>query len=616
MYITIPSGLMKLLSYLGFVFFILFFVFLPPQKIYAAESLSFSSSSSVTTASGNVGDTTNTIFLTSGARHTTYTFYWDSTGTGTTVNLGTCATSGSSTACSLAITIPHSSQGNWVIHSNSSGGNGANTLTFTVNPKVTNSTPASGNYSTSVTVTGTGFAAESVTAYFGSTTSYPLGSATPTSGTGGTNGDLSVTGTVPQMPFGNYTMRANGTTSGNITSSFSFSMSPSITLSSSSGRWGSTTTVGGYGFAASTTITIIQDGTATSTTGSSDSTGSFSGVVYTPTGIAGSHTLAAKDTAPNTSGNQTYTMSPAITISSSSGNSGATTNVSGNGFAASSTITIIQDGSNTATTGSSNTTGSFTNIVYTPTGAAGSHTINATDASTNTALAQNYTINGTLSMTTPGSVNLSAVTLSYPNPNGTGSLGTVQVVDNRFTNVGWNLTATTTSFYQVGAAVKTSGSNNTVTSGGTYNNSTGGTYTITITTGGAVGTAKFSVAGLESATNQTTGTGVAVGTRGVTATFGAATYVLNDSWTVRVDTIPVTNLTLTPNTFTTIAGSSTGVSNGSAHTFANTSDATTVLSASAGNGMGSYSDNPALQLSVPAATYANSYSATITETVN
>lgn len=224
---------------------------------------------------------------------------------------------------------------------------------------------------------------------------------------------------------------------------------------------------------------------------------------------------------------------------------------------------------------------------------------------------------GTLNISTAGSATLSSVTVNATaSQNSTGNLGTVTVTDNRGSGVGWSATATSSHFIFINPAVLVSGSNNTVTSGGTsYSNATGGTYTITITTGGNLATARFSVSGLESASNQVPGSGVAIGTRGVTATFTAATYVIGDSWTIRVDTIPVTNLLFTPNSFTTVAGSSTGVSNGSAHTFTSTSDATTIMTATAGNGMGQYSDNPALQLTVPAATYASSYTATVTETV-
>lgn len=203
---------------------------------------------------------------------------------------------------------------------------------------------------------------------------------------------------------------------------------------------------------------------------------------------------------------------------------------------------------------------------------------------------------GTLNINTNASSSLTAVTVNATSSqNSTGTLGTLTVTDDRGSGVGWSATATSSDFTFINAAVKVSGSNDTVTSGGTYANSTGGTYTITITTGGSVGTALFRVTGIESASDQTTGSGVAIGARGVTATFAAATYSVGDSWTIRIDTIPVTNLTITPNTFTTVAGSSTGVSNGSSHAFTGTEDATSIITASSENGMGSYSDNPALQ---------------------
>lgn len=590
-----------------------------PKAYAGTETISFSSTSSVTTASGFVGDTTNTVFLSGGTHNVTYTIYWASTGTGTTVTLGTCK-AGTGGTCSLAITIPHSSMGNWIIHDNNGTTNGANTLTFTVNPKITGVSPTTGSFGTSVTLSGTGFAAESVTGYFGATTSYPLGSATPTSGAGGTNGDLSIIGTVSAMPVGSYSMRANGTTSGNVTSTSTFTMSPTISLSSTSGAWGSTTTISGNGFAASSVVTILEDGTATATTGISDANGSFSGVVFTPTGVAGAHTIAGRDASSNTSANVTYTMSPAITISSTSGNPGATTNVSGNGFAANSGITILEDGATTTTTGTANASGSFTNIVFTPTGAAGNHTISAKDASANTSAALTYTINGSLSLTAPSSVTLSTVTLAAPQPSGSGSMGTMQVADSRGTNVGWSLTATSTNFGDVNPIVLVAGSHNTVTSGGKYDFQTGGTYTLTINNGGSVGHSTFNVTGLETASNITTGTNIAIGTRGVTATFNTATYSVGDSWSITVYTIPLNAyqfFTVNPNngTFTVVSGSGTGVSVGSSHGFTSNTDAATIMTATSGNGNGTYTVNPSLSLLVPAGTYTGNYSATITETV-
>lgn len=237
------------------------------------------------------------------------------------------------------------------------------------------------------------------------------------------------------------------------------------------------------------------------------------------------------------------------------------------------------------------------------------------DAATSSTTLTQQVLAGSLSISSGATASLSSVTESTSSQNATGNLGTVTVSDTRGTGVGWSATATCTNFTYINPAVVASGSNNTVTSGGTYNTATEGTYTITIATPGTAGTATFNVSGLETQTASVTGSNVAIGTHGVTATFAAATYVTGNSWTIRVDTNPVTNLTMTPSAVTTVSGSSTGVTAGSAHTFTSTSDAATIMSASLGNGQGSYSDNPSLSLSVPANSYADTYTATVTETV-
>lgn len=503
------------------------FLFVLPKPAHAV-TVSFASGSSVTSATGNVGDTGNTVFVTAGNGSTTYTIYFDSTATGKTVSLGTCATGLFGSTCNHPITIPHASKGAWLIHANT-GSTNSNTLTFNLNPKITSSSPSSGVFGTSVTVAGTGFASESVTAKLGAST---LGSMSPTSGAGGTFGDFSVTSTAQDMIAGANAVSATGTLSGNVSSAFNFTMSPTISLSSSSGFPGQSTNVSGHGFGATKTVTITQNAANSSYTNTSGADGSLGSTTFYPTGSSGAQNIGAKDSVPNTAPNQTYTLSA-----------------------------------------------------------------------------------GVLSLSAPSSATLNTVNLIAGTMTGTGNLGTVQVTDQRGTLVGWNLTATCTNFIKVNTAQLVSGSNNTVTSGGTYNTSTKGTYTITITTGGSVGTAKFSVSGLETATNQTTGSGVAIGTQGVTATFAAATYVIGDSWTIRVDTIPVTNLSVTPGTVTLVQGPANNVTGGSAHTFTSTADATALITASSSQGSGIFSVNPSLSLNVPVGSYANSYLATVTETV-
>ncbi|HPN67051.1 MAG TPA: hypothetical protein PLZ62_00130 [bacterium] len=82
------------------------------------------------------------------------------------------------------------------------------------------------------------------------------------------------------------------------------------------------------------------------------------------------------------------------------------------------------------------------------------------------------------------------------------------------------------------------------------------------------------------------------------------------------DTITVDNLTITPSTITAIGNSSlTGVSAGSAHTYSNTSDPASLMTATASNGRGRYQQDEGLSLFVDISTVPGTYSATVTETV-
>lgn len=245
---------------------------------------------------------------------------------------------------------------------------------------------------------------------------------------------------------------------------------------------------------------------------------------------------------------------------------------------------------------------------------------NVKDASAATTTMTQAVNAGSLTIGNSGAQVLTDASVSISNQDTTGSLGTITVTDNRGTGVGWTATATSSHFIKANTAVKVTGSNDTVTTdaASTYSSSAVGTYTITINIGGAVGVATFDVSGLETASAVSTGSGsgIAIGTRGILANFAAATYVTGDSWTIRVDIIPVTGFRVTPGSLTTISGSASNVSAGSQHIWSTTSDATTLVTASTNYGMGSYSVAPDLLLTVPANSFANSYTATVTETVN
>src|SRR2546426_99209 len=123
---------------------------------------------------------------------------------------------------------------------------------------------------------------------------------------------------------------------------------------------------------------------------------------YTNTGLASGHTYFYKVTAVNGIGTSTYsneasaapstTVTQAILLNPLTGPVSTTINISGNNFIANSVITISFDGSPIATnpgTITANSTGGFTGSIIVPSSSiAGLHTVNARDASSNSASAQ------------------------------------------------------------------------------------------------------------------------------------------------------------------------------------------------------------------------------------
>ena len=132
-------------------------------------------------------------------------------------------------------------------------------------------------------------------------------------------------------------------------------------------------------------------------------------------------------------------------------------------------------------------------------------------------------------------------------------------------------------------------------------------YTVTVGTGGAVGTATYSVtlsgSGCTDGTMQsaviTAATNNAVGNSGLKINFPAGTYVAADSWKVVLDEIDYSQITVTPATPTATSGSLTGVTAGSSGAFSGaslTSSARTIMSATVGNGMGAHSCSTSISI--------------------
>jgi hypothetical protein len=234
--------------------------------------------------------------------------------------------------------------------------------------------------------------------------------------------------------------------------------------------------------------------------------------------------------------------------------------------------------------------------------------------------AVSQTINqGLLTLTSQPTAAMSSVDAdAVHNQTSIGSLGAIDTTDSRGTAAGWSLTATASDFTKVDQPVAAANlGSGTLSSGGVYTGSTSGTYIIRISRGGAVNGAQFSVSGLQGQGPTTIKAGdMPIGGQGVTLSFGGSNYVAGDQWTVAVGVIPVSNLTLLPSSVVAQVGGPTGVTSGSGHTFSGASDSATIMTADPGEGEGWYTNTPNLSLSIPAATRAGNYAATVTETLN
>ncbi len=244
------------------------------------------------------------------------------------------------------------------------------TSTTVTNPSLSLST-SFGTIGNTITVKG-GFFDDNVLA----TIKYD--STTKVTTTTDVNGNFSIPLTIPSSIFGSHQISALVPNYSTLTSTFT--VNPSISIDTSSGSVGQSITVSGNGFAASSSTAIKYDG-VTKTTVTTNSTGSFKTVIPIPESPAGSNSISAVDTSSHTD-LKTFTVTPQITITPTSGSASTSIVVTGNGFAASSSTTIRYDGivKNTVTT---NSAGSFTSTIQASSSVVGNYAVSATDSSSN-----------------------------------------------------------------------------------------------------------------------------------------------------------------------------------------------------------------------------------------
>ncbi len=260
----------------------------------------------------------------------------------------------------------------------------SDTTAFFVTPKV-EIYPGSGIVGSKVYVIGYGFSGNTIVniswssgAILNSTTSNQLGS-------------FYANITIPYATAGNHLITANDTNS--VESSAVFNVVPNIKISPNCGLPGDTGIVTATGFSGSANIDVYWDfGLSTETvlsTGTTNTTGTYTASVTIPSGSNTTHTIAGVD-ANNYIAQTYYYLGPHIYISPNSGFVGTNVMINGTSFSPNTSVTIYWDGTIITTT-NTNTTGYFSTIFSVPHSVYGYHTVTAVDANGSSASA-NYRV--------------------------------------------------------------------------------------------------------------------------------------------------------------------------------------------------------------------------------
>ena len=252
--------------------------------------------------------------------------------------------------------------------------------------------PPSGPPGTAITVTGTDFTpSSSGVVWFDTNGNSTLDTGEPQVGaTVNTLGNLTGVSTlpVPTAPRAIYQVRADVPSGTPVETNLSFTITPQVTANVSTANVGDSITVSGTGYAATVSVTIYFDGVSKGTT-TTNASGSFTGFSFTvPVTTEGTYTIKAEETiAPTNFDTVSLEIDPDIALNPTTGGVGDTVTLTGDGFDASSTVTITFDGTAVVTSPStvtSNTSGTLPSVTFTvPEASRGSHTVRAQDAGGN-----------------------------------------------------------------------------------------------------------------------------------------------------------------------------------------------------------------------------------------
>jgi large repetitive protein len=281
---------------------------------------------------------------------------------------------------SCTTTVPNAPNGANTVEAKDTAGDSA-TATFTVLANL-NVYPDSGSVGTSFEATGHGFAATSgITFTLNGAAASSIGACNSDAA-----GYFNCLVTVPPAPSGLETVVA---TDGSNSATDTFTVLSSVILSPADGPPGTLVTVNGYGFLASTTVTVDFNGGAVTTTPSpcvTNSAGSFACKFTVAVVPYGMYTVKGTDGVNSPSAPFTVTASLNF-VAPPNGPVGTLVHASGDGYAESSAITFTFDGIAVATSCSTGATGAFSACAFTvPPAPNGPEPVEAKDGSGNSAV--------------------------------------------------------------------------------------------------------------------------------------------------------------------------------------------------------------------------------------
>lgn len=242
-------------------------------------------------------------------------------------------------------------------------------------------TPSSGPVGSNLAFQGTGFAAsESIQVLW-------MGTIVACSATTDVAGGFNCTYALPNATYGPHVFYAEDLVQANAT----FTVTPQLIVTPSSGLSGTPVTLTATGFAGNTTLTITwSGGDVTVCSTESTAVGSLVCSFTVPSSTTGGlYSFTAEDALGHTAV-ASFSVSTSLVISPNHGPAGTTVTFTGSGFAPSSALSVTwgQTSGSVCSASTTNASGEFTCVYTIPAGTAGgSYTFTAQDHSGNTATA-------------------------------------------------------------------------------------------------------------------------------------------------------------------------------------------------------------------------------------